>query len=316
MEDSGLEPDRWTERLRHRRDLALSRAGALRRLHRRVRAAIGLCAVLGTGLVAVPFIAGGQLPLNGAKVFDALIARKASFGDLVVEGTIRVVDSRGREIAFLGREGDDAGGASVLTLTSTTQAAGVTPSPALRLAASEAGSAVALDEPRGDAGVALIASRAGPRVEIRQGHQRRVLGVVAEPSQHISRSLPAVAAAAPAPGSSIALNASPTRVWDIGSGFFVAELRSEDVPEGLVVAGRVVNATSLKQTDVHFLLAASDQSVPLRIGIISPGNSTGFRVVLPSARQAEVETLRFEFQHSTVRYAAHSMRAHRALRQR
>ncbi|MFQ5697066.1 MAG: hypothetical protein ACE5IL_02135 [Myxococcota bacterium] len=319
MDTSDLDPKRGHERLRHRRDLAISRALALRRLHRRVRAAMGLSAVLAVGLAAVPFVAGGQMPLDGAKVFDALIARSASFKDLVVQGTIRIVDARGREIAFLGREGEDAGGASTLTLTSSAQGSGTGGDarvPTLRLAASAAGSAVALDEPRSDAGVAVVASRGGgPRVEIRQGRQRRVLSAAMGAPGRAPRLLPSVAAPAPFVAPVVSPAEGPARVWDLGHGFLVSELRAEPASEGVAVSGRVINATSLKQTDVHFRLSAAGRDVPLRIGIISPGNSTGFRALLPGATLAETEALHFDFQRSTVRYAAHTLRTHRALRQ-
>lgn len=291
---------RGAARERHRSDLVQARLKALVRMQRRARWAAVLFVLVVAALVVSTALQSDRAQANSD---TPLGSAQSPFQELWVSGAIHVVDERGRDLAVLGREQRE--GPIVLGLYPPSANGGLQ---TLRLATSETGAALSIRTASGDSAVTMLAQQDGPELELKRGSIRRVLSEH-EPAPPPSRgrlTLPAVGAARSARIPLLELDAK--RVQDIGDGFLVANLSAEERPDGVLVTGRIVNATSVKHRKVRFRVSLGNGSQTFEINLISPGNSTGFLTSLPGIDLASVSAARIEYLNSTVTYFGHSLR--------
>lgn len=179
------------------------------------------------------------------------------------------------------------------------------PRQTLRMATSETGAALTLVTPEEDSEVTLAASAYGPEVKLRHAGRTRVLSE--EPR---TAALPAVSATSGRPLPPLALDVDMPTVQEIGHGFLVTRLRASEHSDGVVLSGRIINATSLRHTGIDFQISGGGASRGFRIPMISPGNSTGFVVTLPGVSKAGLESARIDYVSSTVTYVAYWAKDH------
>ena len=94
----------------------------------------------------------------------------------------------------------------------------------------------------------------------------------------------------------------------IGDGFMVSQLSTESTADGVRVRGRVINSTAVRHRKARFQIGAGRQNATFEIGLISPGNSTGFEVLLPGLTPTAARRASIAYLGSTVNYFDHSLR--------
>lgn len=280
---------------------ARDRVDALECSARRFR----LCA----GSIAAVLVAVAGLNLSARAgdeargVFSTLIARSATLDTLTLRGPLRIVDTAGKVLAYLGREGEASGsGPVVLGLSAT---GGPEGEQTLRLATSVSGAAVSARTADGDSSIMLLARSSGPEIEMRDGPRTRVVS-----EERAGEALPAVAAGRASASSAIDLRSANAQA--IGHGFIAVGLAIEAGAGGTTVRGRVINTDAVRHDGVKLRLVASGASAVVEIPRISPGNSTGFEATLKGVQPDALGRGRLEYLTSTVTYQAHSTRGHRA----
>lgn len=285
--------EREKQRRLHRAQLAEARLRALQRTRTRYRFwIVALCAGF-AGLSAVPLVAGGEPPGERLGLFTSLRAKSVSVDDLEVHGAIRIVDEHGRQLAVLGREGED--GPMVLGFFGSD---GFEEQQTVRLAASGSGSAMTLAAPGEDTEMTLTAAKFGTDIQIRRGADTRTLSDERAPT-------PMLAVADPTAQPSAEVNLTNPAIQDIGHGLMVVKLLAVDRDGGLGISGRVINAASLRHTRLRFRVSVAGRSEEFGIVMISPGNSTGFAVTIPGVSTADARVAMIEYLGSTLSYAAH-----------
>lgn len=296
---------RENERRRHLEDLQRSRRAALRRLRLRWGARYAGVLALATGL-GLYLVASGSGVASPDDAGPTPGSRHSPLDELWVHGAIHLLDESGQQIALLGQE--QRIGPIVLGLYAPT-APGQESEQTLRLATSESGSALSVRTATGDSSVTIFAGERGPEVELKQGSVGRLITHLSEPLRHatssVARGLPAVGSGSP---SSPEIDLSLDGIQDIGGGFMVSRLAAEERPDGVKVTGRVINTTSIKHRQLRFRMTLGERSEVFEINLISPGNSTGFAVLLPDAQLAGSGFARIEYLNSTVTYFGHSLR--------
>jgi len=308
-QDRETELERELERQQHRAQLIAARATAFRKLRQRfVVTALFVGALAGAAAaVAVMF----TTPRGEAAATERLQGGTATLDELYLRGSLHVLDDSGREVALLGRESDQKAGPVVLGLYSPTEG-----EQTLRLATSESGSAISVRTPNGDSSLTLFAGHSGPELEINQGDQRRVISEQ-EPAPRVvtaaasGRALPAVGAASHAPllGPQ-AIDLATSQLQDVGHGFLVSRLAATAHPNGVRIAGRIINTTSVRHRDLAFRIGLGGHAREFKINLISPGNSTSFAAVIPDASLDSNPAAEIEFLSSTVNYLGLSLKGH------
>ena len=109
-------------------------------------------------------------------------------------------------------------------------------------------------------------------------------------------------AAAPLSAGPQAVGFSPGAVRPIGHGFMVSKLAAVERPTGVRVKGRVINTSSIRHRDLEFRIALGERSEVFVVSLISPGNSTGFQVMIPDATLHGSSIAEIEYLRSTVTY--------------
>lgn len=207
--------------------------------------------------------------------------------NLTVRGAIRIVDAQGNVVAMLGNV-PTASGKNETTLLELRSG----PRETVRLESLASGATFKLETPDRHSSVTLVSGDAGPYLLMSQGSQQKVMG----PSD--PEVLPAVSSG-PMRASVDLLD---RRAQPLGDGLFAVGTR---IGKGRL-RGRILNTTSVRHTDIEIDLGVGEQTLSLRVPIVSPGNSTGFSIGLPAdlpealLRSASVERLS-----STLRYDAH-----------
>ena len=297
-------PFRDRERKLHRAQLAEARLLAIRRLQRRRRFRYAGALTLAAGVALVLASSGSGIagPSDAAPTRGT---RSAPLDELWIRGAIHLVDESGRELAVLGRE--QPIGPTVLGLYAPSLPDRDSEQ-TLRLATSDSGTALSVRTADGDSSVTVIAGSRGPEMELKQGSRRRVITHLSEAPLAAAtrgRALPAVGAAPPG-GPEIDLAVS--EIQNIGGGFMVSGLSATEEAGGVRVSGRMINTTSVKHRALSFRMTLNGQSEVFEIGLISPGNSTGFSVKLPGPKMASAGLARIELMGSTINYLGHSLR--------
>jgi hypothetical protein len=293
--------------------LAAHFSDSLQQLERKQRRTAALaavaCSVVVLGLLAAVFVLP-VLPIE-SRAFGELSARTIRADRVALTGDLRLVDALGNELAVFGRDhaGAEAAGSDAPVVLAL-NAAGDPERQLLRLAASRTGAALTLQAPQGSASMTLLSVESGPTLELRSGEHTQRL------SSGAPEELPAVASG-PLTAPQAVLAASPQRravprgqlpeVRDIGHGFLVAGLTAAATPAGLVLRGRVVNATSIAHDNLVLRATLGDASETFGISKISAGNSTGFAVSLAGASAESLSSARIDYLGSTVSYQASSV---------
>ncbi len=77
---------------------------------------------------------------------------------------------------------------------------------------------------------------------------------------------------------------------------------------GVHVRGRMINTTSVRHRDLEFRIALGGRSEVFQVSLISPGNSTGFQLMVLDATLDGSSIAEIEYLRSTVTYQGHSLR--------
>lgn len=209
--------------------------------------------------------------------------------NLTVRGAIRIVDAHGNEVAVFGNvpSGSDATEVTALALRSEGR-------DTVRLESLPSGATLKLDTPDRHSSMTLVSGDAGPYLLMSQGAKQRAIG----PDDAPTSSLPAVSSGP----TRASLDLLDRRAQPLGDGLFAVDLR---VGRGRV-RGRILNTTSVRHTGIEVDVRIGDASLPLRVPIVSPGNSTGFSAALPAELpEALLRSASVERVSSTLRYDAH-----------
>ncbi len=314
----------------------VARISALERANRRLW--VGITAVF-TTLVSLA-IAGGlfaayfELPAGGA---SGGASDQLSVGDLEVRNSLRVVDADGRNLVWLGREAGRGGDPQVVLGLFAAAGSGE-PQQTIRVATSALGSALSLSSPDGGTSSSLFAGKAVASLELRRGATVATFTEKAAPGPTPAQagaapaSPPAAPEAAPAPppmratrepagpaapaalaeadalaargageGGSVTVDLTNPTLQSLGSGFFVGPTSVTDSSGGLRVRGRIVNATSVDQSQAEFRLGVGKREVSFSVARVGAGGSAPFAVELPDGK-ADVRAARMRWLRSTVRY--------------
>jgi hypothetical protein len=86
-------------------------------------------------------------------------------------------------------------------------------------------------------------------------------------------------------------------------GFAVSELKIERQDAGVAIAGRMINAGSLRYRDATFRLKVGANSKEFVISSLAPGSSGEFEVVLANVPMENARTATFSLVSSAVEYA-------------
>lgn len=296
---------RDAELRQHLNDLALARKRALRKARSRGRVRTAL---RNTGLVAsalITVLITSELLLTGPVAASGSDFLKGSMTDpldeLWIRGAIHIVDSSGDEMAILGRETDD--GPIVLGLYPPNRALLQDQGQqTVRLAASNSGAAVSARSAAGESGISLVAESGGPQIELRDGNDTRIITEI-ERTRGARR--PDVAAR---PAERHRIDLSYPEVQPIGDGFMVSQLNTESTADGVRVSGRIINTTSVRHRNARFRLGSGSSSESFSIGLISPGNSTSFAVLMPGLTPSAANNTSIAYLGSTLNYFDHSLR--------
>lgn len=289
-------------------DLAHARKRALTRARSRARVRVAL---RNTGLILgalVAVLASSELFLTGSVAASGADFLKGSLTDpldeLWVRGAIHIVDSSGNEVAILGREKGE--GPVVMGLYPPNRA--LLPEGTqhtLRLAASNTDTALTVRSAIGESELSLLAESGGPQIELRDGNQSRILTEI-EPARRERTTRPPDVAARPAISHRIDLNLP--EVQRIGDGFMVSQLNTESTADGVRVSGRMINTTSVRHRNARFRIGSGPNSNSFAIGLISPGNSTSFSVLMPGLDPSATNRVTIAYLGSTLNYFDHSLR--------
>jgi hypothetical protein len=107
-----------------------------------------------------------------------------------------------------------------------------------------------------------------------------------------------------------AIDLATSRVQDVGHGFLVSKLVAVARPNGVRIAGRIINTTSVRHRDLAFRIGLGEHAAKFKVNLISPGNSTGFWAVVPDASLDSNPAAEIEFLSSTVNYLGLSLQGH------
>jgi hypothetical protein len=94
-----------------------------------------------------------------------------------------------------------------------------------------------------------------------------------------------------------------SKLQHLRHGFAVGELSLQRQDTGVSVAGRLVNAGSLRYRDVTFRVKVGNSSKEFTIASLPPGSSGEFEVVLPNLPLENARTASFSLVSSAVEYA-------------
>jgi hypothetical protein len=307
---SGGGPDEpgppWHDTLEARINALTVRAAQIERRSRRsVRAALAALLAAAVSL-ALFWLPAGWLPPRAAQYAD-LVAGALSVDHLLVRGQVELVDESGRRLAFLGREPAEVGGPAPVAFGLYGDAAD---SQVLRMAASSRGAALSLEAPEGESSLSLVALAGGAQIDLRDGETTRQLGteppplpsVAAAPSESAAREIPEWR-----PEASDPTLGPVTNAIDVGDGFAAVDLALTASDAGAQLSGRIVNGTALTHHGLAFRVTIDGVTESLTIPKISPGNSTGFSLVIPGATSAPVTPPSIAFVGSTIGFQANSV---------
>ena len=154
----------------------------------------------------------------------------------------------------------------------------------------------------------LAEPKAGPVVPVRTPESSSHPETELAPAPQRPPELAAVGAAAPPDAGPQPVDFSPSAVQPIGHGFMVSKLDAVERPTGVRVKGRVINTSSIRHGHLRFRIALGERSEVFAVSLISPGNSTGFQVVIPDATLDGSSIAEIEYLGSTVNYQGHSQR--------
>ncbi len=297
----------------------LMRISALERGNRRLWLALAAL-----GMILVSTCIAAALMLASFAEPGAASAGGPNRGNLVADnvtlhGALRVVDSSGRSLVWIGPEPAKPGATAPAQTVIGLFAGGTadTPQQTVRLATSALGSALALSTPDGQRSASLFAGEAGGSLELRRGETLRVISQRAD-GPAAQRTLPAESARASAgvraetPTAALPASAETARgssidlsdpaMHSLGNGFYVGRLSLSDERGGLRVSGRIVNASSVDQLRAEFRLLVADREVPFTVAKVPAGGSTSFGVEIPNADAAALRSARMRWVRSTVSY--------------
>lgn len=91
-------------------------------------------------------------------------------------------------------------------------------------------------------------------------------------------------------------------IQNIGDGFYVSQLSVEPHLTGVVIKGRVVNATSLNHSTASFIVTVAARSNTFTVNRITSGRSTRFEVYVPDVSLEETKSGTIKFERSMVGY--------------
>ena len=93
-----------------------------------------------------------------------------------------------------------------------------------------------------------------------------------------------------------------SQIQDIGSGFSVVSLEMKKHLTGIKFSGRIINTQSVRHKNATFMIKVGDKEREFTINMISPGNSTAFRVYVPDVKPEDAQYGEIHFKRSTVVY--------------
>jgi hypothetical protein len=91
-------------------------------------------------------------------------------------------------------------------------------------------------------------------------------------------------------------------VQHLRDGFAVGEIHTERRDTGVLVQGRLVNASTLGHRAITFRVKVGNSAQEIKIGNLPPGGSGAFSVVLPNVPIDEARTATFSLVSSAVEY--------------
>jgi len=94
-----------------------------------------------------------------------------------------------------------------------------------------------------------------------------------------------------------------SKLQQLRHGFAVSELKTERQDTGVVIAGRMINAGSLRYRDATFRLKVGNSAKEFVIASLPPGSSGVFEVVLANTPMENARTATFSLLSSAVEYS-------------
>jgi uncharacterized membrane protein len=292
------------------------RVTALERGRRRIVLVLAFLTGLFGSLAAaaVMFMLSLDRPGSASRV-DTVEARVISADRIVLRKDLRLVDEKGRELVFVGRDTFGAGEAVTVLGLSSPGREGEDPQQTVRLAASSTGAAVSIRTPADQSSASLFASESGPRVEVRDRGRTQVLSDIAmadvapdaTASADASRSRvrdglgrlearPAAVGAGPPP----LVDLTRPESQDIGHGFLVSRLSLVTVGSGVRVRGRMSNVGSLDHGEARFEIEMAGRKAAFVVPGLASGQTAPFGVEIPGVPGSAAAEARIRYLSSIV----------------